>query len=187
MVGSLGLLQSRLRRARTGGLHFDTGKRNPKLEKCSGNHFIGIKNATVLRYQFAYRFCSKNAFWGQRARAPWRANAANCSLQPRTHAKWQQTWNRTRGRMNAGCPHEPRASPSWVTRHAKTRRSSHLLKGRADRSRRGRIINTRHEPLLRSACCLQELLSMKNRNFQRCKLYHSMPESNTKRHYSTDS
>ena len=65
MVGSLGLLQSRLRRARTGGLHFDTGKRNPKLAKCLENREIGHKNATVLRYQFEYRFLfQKCIFWG---------------------------------------------------------------------------------------------------------------------------
>ena len=69
MVGSLGFLQSRLRRARTGGLHFDTGKRNPKLAKCLENHSVGIKNATVLRYQFAYRFLFQKCVLGGNERA----------------------------------------------------------------------------------------------------------------------
>ena len=69
MVGSLGLLQSRLRRARTGGLHFDTGKRNPKLEKRLENQSVGIENATVFRYQFAYRFLFQKCILGGNERA----------------------------------------------------------------------------------------------------------------------
>ena len=69
MVGSLGLLQSRLRRARTGGLHFDTGKRNPKLATRLKNHSAGIKNGTVFRYQFAYRFLFQKCIFGGDERA----------------------------------------------------------------------------------------------------------------------